>query len=257
MSDQGRDERIELNNQLVVPAYRAFCAELGLPFHFWDELPRSAFDAEIARGESQLHHDAMDIFNRLKPEFVMFKGDVVRFHFTVSDGEFDFEKTPAPKFLSETADKLFYLQQLEHRFDALCNVIVGVVSFLVYATALWMVLPWAPLGAGELVGVAALTAPALVGQWAWRALRRLPRQCLDDGLLNGLAGRVLELRRKLVEVHGSRPNTEPNRGILAEPWEPLTDDDIGRAVRRLHSGMPGTSATTSGGAATPWDSFWR
>jgi hypothetical protein len=47
LSAQAKEEYRELNNELIVPAYRRFCEELNLRFHFWDELPKDSYDPEI------------------------------------------------------------------------------------------------------------------------------------------------------------------------------------------------------------------
>ena len=229
----------ELNRELVVPAYRSFCAELDLPFHFWDELPHSEFDEKIGSGEFGLHNEAMNLFNALKPEFVFFKGDVVSYQFTDWGGDFQYDRTPVDQFLAETADRLFYLQHLEKRFQVLCSVSVGLVCCVVYLGALWLLVPLIP-GAFRLpADFAALTLPAVVGTWLWRHLQRMPRRIIDDGRLNGLAERIRDLQGKLASIRGNRPSPlrEQRLGnlLLSELQQSMTDGEIRSLVHRLQA----------------------
>ena len=143
------EERRELNNELVVPAYRSFCEELELPFHFWDELPRSEYDVGIAVREDRLHMEAMNIFNRVNPELSFFKGDVVRYLLTGWEGEFDHKRTPVNEFLEQAADRECYLRHLEKRFRALSGVVAVSVSFVVLVAALWAILIFTPPPSGS------------------------------------------------------------------------------------------------------------
>jgi len=125
---QAEEEYRELNNELVVPAYRRFCEELNLPFHFWDELPKDSFDPEISHGEFELHKEAMELFNKLKPELVLFKDNIVRFQFTSWDGTFSYDLWPIQDFIERTSDELFYLKNLEKRFEIISSILAFVIS---------------------------------------------------------------------------------------------------------------------------------
>lgn len=87
-------------NSVVTPAVRAFCREMGFGFHFWDELPKEAFDPRIGDAEMNLWPEMLNLFNELKPEFVAFEDNVVRYRF-VSWEEYDYEKWPVSEFLEK------------------------------------------------------------------------------------------------------------------------------------------------------------
>lgn len=91
----------EVNNELVVPAYRQFCRDNDLNFHFWDELPKEAFDLKISGREFELHKEAMDLFNRLKPEHNLFRNQFVTFWFTSWAGDFDYTTKDVEGFIRD------------------------------------------------------------------------------------------------------------------------------------------------------------
>jgi|TARA_B100001971_G_C17923349_1_gene398949 hypothetical protein len=111
--EQYEEERKILNNELVCPAYRKFCRDNGLNFHFWDELPKEDFNPEISQKELKLHEEAMNLFNRLKPEYDFFNGKVVHFHFTTTSGDFDFDTWEIEDFLKEISEDLRYFRPPE------------------------------------------------------------------------------------------------------------------------------------------------
>jgi endogenous inhibitor of DNA gyrase (YacG/DUF329 family) len=106
------EEHKKLNNELVIPLFRNFCREYGLNFHFWDELPEGLYDPKIADKEFELVNEAMDLFNRLKPEFSFFRGKIVRFKFTSWDGDFKYVTWVMEEFLELISNELSYLRSL-------------------------------------------------------------------------------------------------------------------------------------------------
>lgn len=111
--EQIQEEQKILNNELVVPAYRKFCRDNRLNFHFQDELHKEAFSPEIAHKEFELHEEAMNLFNRLKPEFNFFNGKVVHFHFTTTSGDFDYQTWEIEDFLKDISEDLHYFRPSE------------------------------------------------------------------------------------------------------------------------------------------------
>jgi hypothetical protein len=235
---QAEKEYREINNELVIPAYRRFCEELGLSFHFWDELPVDSFDPEIAQGESALQEGAMNLFNRLKPELVLFKDKIVKFQFTSWDGTFTYSSWSIQEFLEQTSDELFYLKRLERRYETVSALLVLAgcfLTFLATTVLLSKFLPWEFLrGVSFWLGLglgAALYYPLA------RSMKNIPKRIIDDGRLDGLATRIHELREQLAKVRGSRP--DPSRQnrlgqlILQELQETMSPAEIERLVRRL------------------------
>ncbi|MBC8555927.1 MAG: hypothetical protein H8D23_40460 [Candidatus Brocadiales bacterium] len=103
-----------LNNELAVPAFRKFCKENGLLFHFWDELSKDKFDPEVGDKELDLLQEALELFNRLKPELNYFKGKIVRFQYTSWD-EFDYDIWEMDDFLSFVSDEIKYVKFLQRK----------------------------------------------------------------------------------------------------------------------------------------------
>lgn len=242
--EQAEAEYRELDKELVVPAYRRFCEEFELPFHFWDGLPKADFDAEIASNEMSLHKEAMDLFNRLKPELVFFKGNVVWYQLRSWDGAFTYSKVALSDFLEEAADELFFAKQLQARLDVVSSVLrtlAGVGLFVVLilsARLLPRTIPWQV----PLVGAAA--CGTALAWWLGTRIRDVPRRILDDGRLVGVASRVDRLRKELLRIRGSRPDPlvrqrEVRLGavLLEEMRQILTEDELRRLLRRMRSGL--------------------
>lgn len=235
---EAETEYRELNNELVVPAYRRFCEELHLPFHFWDELPKDAFDSEISLKEFELHNEAMDIFNRLKPDLASFKNSVVRFQFSSSDGDFKYTKWSIQDFLEEIADDLFYLKNLEHRFETITLVLTGLSTLMVFCLTVFLTskfTPWeflkdAPLWLGLIFGGGCY-------YWLSKWIKKMPRKILDDDRLVGIPERIQKLRENLANARGLRPNPLRQKRlghlIMQELQESMTPSEIEKLVRRL------------------------
>jgi len=127
--DKWVNERTKLNNEIIVPAYRQFCKENSLAFHFWDELPKEQFNPEIALEELMLHHEAMNCFNNLKPKFVLFNNKIYTFHFTVWGGDFEFMEWEIEDFLNQAHEQVNRVGGLEKQLQAAFSIL-GVMSVI-------------------------------------------------------------------------------------------------------------------------------
>jgi hypothetical protein len=232
---QAEEEYREINNELVAPAYRRFCHELGLPFHFWDELPKESYDSEIAHGEFELHKEAMNLFNRLNPEVVLFKDKIVRFQFTSWDGTFSYSSWPIQEFLDKTSDELFYLKKLGHRYNIVSAVLVIACFFLISFVMTFFLTKF--LSSQFLSGVLALALAITISYLLSRSMKTIPRRSIDVGSLTDLPDRVHRLRDQLAKIRGSRP--DPSRQsrlghlLLQELQQTMSTAEIERFVTRL------------------------
>lgn len=247
--EKGRDEFTELekeyreiNDELVVPSYRRFCEDLDIPFHFWDELPQEEHDPRISLDELPLHKEAMDLFNRLKPELSLFKGKVVRFQFKSWDGGFTYTTIPINEFFDEVADQIFFLNKLEHRFHTVSQGLAfsaALVSFVLAIILTLRLVPWDSAKQASIL--TALLLAVLLYYWLERRIRRLPRRILEDGKLDGVAERLQNLQKRLAEIRGSRPNPLRQKRlgqlILDDVQQFTSTADIERFVRRLRSNL--------------------
>jgi hypothetical protein len=192
-----QNEYDRLNNELVVPSYRAFCKAYRLSFHFWDELPEDEFDRDISERELALHKDAMSLFNRLKPEVQVFEGHAVQYRFTCWDGSFEYERAPLDKFAESVGDQLFYLRHLERRFRVVCSVLSAIVFILGAFLCTFGLVHIFGQRTVWLQQVISIGLPALLGGSVLWWTGRTPRGVLDDIHLRPLAKQMLALRKKL------------------------------------------------------------
>lgn len=122
--------KVELTNQLVIPALRRFFEEARIPFHVWDELPRSAFDSGIESAETLLMGEAMELFHIVKPEYFLFKDCVVSFQFEDWSGSFSHTMVPVGEFLDHAADNAYFIQELEARMTSRSFLLGKLISRL-------------------------------------------------------------------------------------------------------------------------------
>jgi|GEM_PF-5683925 len=113
-----------INNSVVIPEYRNFCKDNGLPFHFWNELPKESFDPELAKNERELHKEAMDIFNLTKNPYSYLNKNLIKWRFTDWGGDFEYESEPIEGFL---AKKEVGLKTLEKKHRAM--TVIGTLFF--------------------------------------------------------------------------------------------------------------------------------
>jgi hypothetical protein len=149
----------------------------------------------------------MDLFNRLKPELVLFKGKVVRFQFKSWDGSFSYTAIPTNQFLDEVADQIFFLNKLEHRFRTVSQslaLLAALVSFVLALVLTLRLVPWDFVKQASILG--ALLLAVMAYYWLERRIQRLPRRILEDGRLDGVSERLQSLQKRLAEIRGSRQN---------------------------------------------------
>lgn len=235
---QAEKEYLELNNELVVPAYRRFCEELNLPFHFWDELPKDSFDPEISLDEFLLHKEAMNLFNKLKPELVLFKDNIVRFQFTSWDGTFSYDLWPIQDFIEKVSDELFYLKNLEKRFEVISSILAFGGALLIFIATVFLLGKFSPWD--FLSEVSVWLGLGLGGTFCYllmRHIKNIPRRIIDDGRLDGVAERINELSDQLTKIRGSRPDPLRQKrlgGIILEDLQQsMSPAEIDKLVRRL------------------------
>lgn len=85
-------EHKDINNNLAVPLYRAFCKAYGINFHFADEKSDIDHDKLIAihLGEMPLHGKALSLFNFVNKPYHPFEDGLVSFTYTSWD-DFGYE----------------------------------------------------------------------------------------------------------------------------------------------------------------------
>jgi hypothetical protein len=210
----------ELNNELVVPQYDSLCRELG-----WNAL----FDApvETSRGRRRLeyHNEAMNLFNRLKPEYVVFKNNIVWYQFTEWGGRFAYEVKPAALFLNETADKLYYLQCLEKRFMQVRMALATVATIGMFAALAVATNAWLPPELRWLATLPQLAVALATGSWLDRRLARVPRAIAEDGRFRDTAARALVLQQEATA--GVADAAEPRSpAAMPAPDGGASDDEL-------------------------------
>jgi len=202
---QAEKEYQELNNELVIPSYRRFCKELNLQFHFWDELLKDSYNSEISLAEFPLHNEAMDLFNRLKPEVVIFKDKVIRYQFTNWNGDFTYDSWPIQEYFDKVSDELFYLKNLEKRYKSVSTRLVFVISilaFIVTTLLLLMLLSWKlAIGLGFILG------GAVYYFLTHYINKKIPQRIIDDGRLIGVVEQINKLRKQITRINNSHLNS--------------------------------------------------
>jgi hypothetical protein len=192
----------------------------------------------------------MSLFNRLKPELVLFRDHVVSFQFTDwGDGfsyaktRFTYTKTPVSDFLETAADNTFYIARLEERLGYVSAVFAVLVATGAAWSVAWLTSRWVP-GSGLWIWLGSLTAAFI---WLPRWLDRVPRHTIDDGRLKGVAQRLELLRGRLAEIRGSRPDPlvqwreiRLGTAVLQELRETMTASELRQFVQRLQSHLQDT-----------------
>ncbi|MEK7780471.1 MAG: hypothetical protein AAB370_03090 [Verrucomicrobiota bacterium] len=156
------EEFKDLNNEVVVPAYRQFCRENGLEFHFWDELPPGCFNLKTANREFGMHKEAMELFNKLKPQFHVFRNYVVTFQLTSWGLDFSYHAEPLDVFLSKHSELVETAGRSRMLYDALVVIAqLATIGILVAIKPQW-------LGGGW--GMVALVGCLIVGWYPCKQL---------------------------------------------------------------------------------------
>jgi len=234
------DEYKEINNELVVPVYRDFCTALSLPFHFWDELPEEWIDSDISLDEIPLQTEAMNLFNTLKPEYIVFRNRVVKFQFTSWDG-FTYRTWPVQDFLDQTSEELFYLRNVERRFATTASMLALVVAVLPVLAAVLLLTNRAIAGTfADLCLISAIATGAVLYSVILRRIKNVPKRIIDDGRLRNVFDRITKLREQLDTIRGSRHNPlsfmremRTGRLILEELQSTMSPAEIADLVRRV------------------------
>ena len=199
------EEYKELKNELVVPAFRKFCREYNLLFHFKDEFAEeAAYHAVIGLGELKLHWEAMKYFNLLKPELVEFKNNVVRYKFIDRDGTFSYDLMPIDEYLTESSDKSFYLGKLEARYKSLSEIIAIIFSCTIFIAAMLAIAkfsPWEFLQNFSYIPSLGLGIPLyyLIHKY----FSNTPRKISDAGRFKSAPEQLEKLRKKLKKLQRS------------------------------------------------------
>ncbi len=124
------EEIKELNDELVVPAYRRFCRENGLKFHFQDGELRGRRDRRIFEEEFKLQHEAMTLFNRLKPEYHLQGNQVVSFQLIAWGLDIKLRRTTVEDFFQKHAELLSQSKRDENLIVALLVGFIIATCFL-------------------------------------------------------------------------------------------------------------------------------
>jgi len=131
------DKYTKINNELVIKSYREFCKNNSLTFSFPAEHSDKNFtplSPEAFRIETELHNEAMDCFNNLKPKFVVFDGDIYTFRFTNWLGDFDYDVWTVQEFIDKDAKETQNTEvyhQLMIRIFAILSIIVFITVFII------------------------------------------------------------------------------------------------------------------------------
>ena len=108
-------EKCRLGKKLAMPAYKKFCRNNGLLFHFWDELPESSFNTEIAFKEKSLHWAASDLFNNQKKSFEVFENKIINYNIN-SSLEPEWEEYDIRDFIFNQEKEKLQLQKLVEKY---------------------------------------------------------------------------------------------------------------------------------------------
>ncbi len=114
---EGFEEFKDLNNNLAVPEYQRFCRENGLPFL------HSELDPDLRITAAK---ETLDLFNRMKPEWVYFKDRIVWYQFRTWAGDFASRSWGIDEFLHTANDEIRYFRTLEKMF----YVALGLLSVM-------------------------------------------------------------------------------------------------------------------------------
>ncbi|MBM7558175.1 hypothetical protein [Halanaerobacter jeridensis] len=239
-----KEEYRDINNNLVIPSYRKFCKELDLPFHFWNELSKEDFDPRISLEESPLHKEAMEIFNIIKPEVVLFKDKIIKYQFTSWDGQFRYNSWSVSQYLEKTSDELFYLKKLEESLekdleknDSQVDMLIFIISLLLFVLNIsifyrFINFEWLVTIA---VFISVITYHFIKSQINIdiNINSDIPERIIDDDRLDDIKNRIMNLRKKINKISDKNKKSE-NKDIDSENLYNESDDieDIIYIVRK-------------------------
>jgi len=123
-------EMIRLNNEVAVPAYRKFCKENNLNFHFWDELSEEEYNFDIRYKELELHKEAMNCFNILKPRFILHENKIYEYYFDEWRWKISFNSWEVEEFLKQSDEFSIKISYLKKQLDWALSFI-GIVAVII------------------------------------------------------------------------------------------------------------------------------
>lgn len=125
-------EMIRLNNEVAVPAYRKFCKENNLNFHFWDELSNEEKNSDLRYEELELHKEAMYCFNNLKPRFILHRNKIYEYCFDEWSRNISFNSWEVEEFLKQSDEFSIKISNLKKQLDwalSFIAIVVVIISF--------------------------------------------------------------------------------------------------------------------------------
>lgn len=118
-----KEEHKDINNNLAVPRYRAFCKAYGINFHFEDEI--RDFDhnkhPSILLDEMPLHGRALSLFNFVNRPYQSFKNGLVSFTYT-SWNDFDYESLSLEEICNLMESKDDLISKLKNDYEIYAGV---------------------------------------------------------------------------------------------------------------------------------------
>jgi len=117
-------EHKDINNNLAVPSYRAFCKSYGINFHFGDEVrdfdqnklavPLYRELAKLHFDELPLHGKALNLFNFVNKPYHPFRESLVSFAYTSWD-DFSYENLNLEEIAKRMENKDIVISKLESK----------------------------------------------------------------------------------------------------------------------------------------------
>ena len=107
-------EHKDINNNLAVPSYRAFCKAYGINFHFGDEIKNFDHNRHpaILLDEMPLHGKALSLFNFVNKPYHPFRDSLVSFVYTSWD-DFRYESLSLEEVAREMENKDVAINRLK------------------------------------------------------------------------------------------------------------------------------------------------
>jgi hypothetical protein len=234
-TDDGWDaERRDVMSAVATPAYRQFCSDLELPFHFWDELPESSFDVKISAAENRLHPEARSLFNLFGPWLALHRGAIIRFKFDVAYGSVDVETMGVDAFLGKVEDSEIELARLRNRLGIVAGILSAAFGLTVVVLAARFLPFWPQLDTFVLVAIAGFSI------WLHQGLIRMPSARIQGLRRQQIEARLVDLRHRLDEIRGDRPRpqvpniaTGPGSALVHELRKEVGPKEFWRMVWRL------------------------
>ncbi len=181
----------------MLPAFHQFCRDKGLNLQGCDP---------------ELHEEATELFNQLKPHYSFFRGHIIHFHVWSWDRDLLQTSQPIEEFLVQAAQDQERLQKFEKWFEIAAAALVFALGFgclLVFdrwTYGFLRVPDWLTLAIITVAGWAA---------WRWFFVTR-PQQMREKNR-EKLENQMSQFRQKLADIHISK---EIKASSLAEAARP-------------------------------------